>query len=69
MPAWTPVMRGDMVSLVMGGAYYIRNGDGAEELYRLEDRGQIRDLAESDPTLLARLRAAVDSLRSGRNER
>jgi hypothetical protein len=33
MSEWTPVMRGDMKSLVLGSLHYILNGDGVEELY------------------------------------
>ena len=55
-----PAIRGPMVSIVAEGLTYIRDADGAEELYRLlEDPIQAKDLA-GDPALrpaLERLRA------------
>ncbi|MDH3732869.1 MAG: sulfatase, partial [Gemmatimonadota bacterium] len=62
MPDWTPVARGDMASVIAEGAQYIRNGDGIEELYALDDRAQVTDLSDSDPQRLSRLRALADSL-------
>jgi arylsulfatase A-like enzyme len=42
----SPVSRGPLVSFVDRGFHYIRNGDGSEELYDLEnDRGETHDLA------------------------
>jgi arylsulfatase A-like enzyme len=64
MPEWTPVMRGDMVSIIRDDFSYIRNGDGVEELFALEDAEESRDLA-ADPDfrgVLQRLRAAADSI-------
>jgi arylsulfatase A-like enzyme len=66
MPAWTPIARGDMASLIADGSHYIRNGDGVEELYDLEDRAHAVDLSSVDPERLARLRAMVDSIQSAR---
>jgi arylsulfatase A-like enzyme len=64
MPEWTPVMRGDMVSIVKDDFHYIRNGDGVEELFALEDVSESRDLA-AEPDFqeaLERVRAAADSM-------
>jgi arylsulfatase A-like enzyme len=45
-PEWWPVSKGDMKSLLADGLYYIRNGDGREELYDFEnDVLEERDLA------------------------
>jgi arylsulfatase A-like enzyme len=47
-PAWWPVSKGDMRSLVMDQVHYIRNGNGVEELYDLSsDPFEERDLAGS----------------------
>ncbi len=47
-PAWWPVSKGDMKSLVMDQIHYIRNGDGVEELYDLSsDPFEERDLTGS----------------------
>jgi hypothetical protein len=52
----SPVSRGPLLSLVDHGFHYIRNGDGREELYDLEnDRGETHDLARAG--------AAPDTLR------
>ncbi|HWP48980.1 MAG TPA: sulfatase [Candidatus Limnocylindrales bacterium] len=49
MPAWLPACKGDMKSLVTDGMHYIRNGDGREELYDLEnDPAEEQDLANSE---------------------
>lgn len=62
-PAWLPVSRGDMQSLVVGGHHYIRNGDGREELYDLSvDPQERRDLAGSDAARLAATRAQLEAL-------
>jgi arylsulfatase A-like enzyme len=62
MPAWFPVAKGDMKSLVVGRYQYIKNGDGREEVYNFEnDLAERNDLAQSNenqPTL-RRLRAAL----------
>jgi arylsulfatase A-like enzyme len=43
-PAWYPVMKGPMKSLVAGRSHYIRNlGDGSEELYDLQADPQEKD--------------------------
>jgi arylsulfatase A-like enzyme len=48
LPAWLPVCKGDMKSLVANGMHYIKNGDGREELYDFEnDPAEERDLANS----------------------
>jgi arylsulfatase A-like enzyme len=45
----SPVCRGPLISLVDRGFHYIRNGDGREELYDLEnDRGESHDLARAN---------------------
>ena len=36
-PAWFPASKGNMKSLVFQGMRYIKNGDGAEELYNFSD--------------------------------
>ena len=44
-PAWLPVAKGDMRSVLIDGMHYILNGDGSEELYDLAaDPEQKRDL-------------------------
>ena len=41
----SPVLRGPMASLVLDSLHYIRNGDGAEELYHLgRDSWEVRNL-------------------------
>ena len=46
---WLPASQGDMQALVANGHYYIRNGDGREELYDFDrDPGETRDLAATD---------------------
>lgn len=66
IPFWAPVNRGDMATLFSDGYHYIRNGDGIEELYNLdEDPGELVDLSgrpEFDTTLL-RMREVLDSIR------
>lgn len=43
---WLPASHGDMQALVANGHYYIKNGDGREELYDFDrDPGETRDLA------------------------
>jgi arylsulfatase A-like enzyme len=63
-PRWFPVTKGDLVSLVENGYRYIRNGDGSDELYALDDPLERRNLASSpeDRTALLELRGRVDSL-------
>ena len=58
LPAWVPVSKGRMLSVVVDGMHYIRNGDGTEEFYDFD-----RDLAESEnlaarPDAQAKLAAA-----------
>jgi arylsulfatase A-like enzyme len=64
-PAWTPIHRGDMRSLVDGDLHYIRNGDGVEELYdAIADAAEANDLS-AVPSMRAdvlRLRARLDSV-------
>lgn len=46
---WPPALRGPMRSVVADGRTYIRNGDGAEELYDASaDPGEIHDLSATD---------------------
>jgi arylsulfatase A-like enzyme len=46
LPEWYPITEGDMKSLVMENYHYIRNGDGREELYDLQnDPAELYDLA------------------------
>ncbi len=68
MPEWMPIMRGSMRSIADGGYHYILNGDGVEELYRLDDPAEERNLAglpEVEPTLVE-LRRQLDVLRGPR---
>ncbi len=68
MPEWMPIMRGSMRSIVHDGYHYILNGDGVEELYRLDDPAEDRNLAtlpELEPTL-AELRRRLDATRGFR---
>jgi arylsulfatase A-like enzyme len=68
-PAWYPVSRGDMTSLVADSLRYIRNGDGQEELYGLlTDPWEHRDLATSDSggPALERLRQTLQASRQRR---
>ena len=65
-PPEAPTRRGDMRSLVLGGLHYIRNGDGAEELYdHVRDPVERNNLAPLQSADLDRLRAVLDSLLSG----
>jgi arylsulfatase A-like enzyme len=68
-PAWYPVSRGDMTSLVADSLRYIRNGDGQEELYGLlTDPWEHHDLATSDSggPALERLRQTLQASRQRR---
>ena len=48
-PAWFPISKGDMRSLVFQGTRYIKNGDGAEELFDFEkDPWERQNLASSE---------------------
>jgi arylsulfatase A-like enzyme len=58
-PAWYPIMKGSMRSLVRDHYHYIQNGDGSEELYDIaNDPGELQDLApiQTDRQLLDRFR-------------
>ncbi|MFN2399267.1 MAG: sulfatase [Gemmatimonadaceae bacterium] len=64
-PAWYPVSKGDMASLIESPYHYIRNGDGREELYDIyADPWQRHDLAAipNGRALVERLRVSLDSL-------
>ena len=69
LPDWFPVSRGDMASLIDERWQYIRNGDGVEEFYDLdEDPGERRDLA-ADPARgadIARYRGGLPAHRGDR---
>ncbi|MFN2433487.1 MAG: sulfatase, partial [Gemmatimonadota bacterium] len=67
-PAWEPVSRGDMYSIIDEHLHFIRNGDGQEELYDLEgDPEELHDLAQLPAVAadLARLRANMHSVVAG----
>jgi arylsulfatase A-like enzyme len=67
LPKWpvSPVLRGDMRSIVLDSLHYIHNGDGVEELYHLgRDSRETRNLAglpEFQPDL-ERHRAALKAV-------
>jgi arylsulfatase A-like enzyme len=64
-PAWLPVSKGDMRSLVAAGFRYIRNGDGSEELYNFNDDPLERSNLAKQPeglAVLESLRKQLDSL-------
>jgi len=66
-PAWYPVAKGDLKSMVIDQHHYIRNGDGREELYDVErDPWERQDLADSEAgrAQLARCRMSLDALLS-----
>jgi arylsulfatase A-like enzyme len=62
-PPEFPITKGRMLSVVVDGVHYIRNGDGVEELYDFaRDLDETADLA-ADPAMRAKLekaRLAVD---------
>ena len=66
LPAWYPVSRGDLVSVVRDGWHAIRNGDGTLEIYDFTaDPDERTDLAPSaSPDVVSRLMALLDSARS-----
>ncbi len=67
-----PVSRGTMFSLIRGGTHYIRNGDGIEELYRIDlDPGEEHDLAQSaeNQEALLRYRAELQEAIARRPQR
>lgn len=62
LPPWSPVSKGNMKSVVVNGLHYIRNGDGAEELYDLaSDSAERHNLAgdASSQTLLEECRRSL----------
>ena len=64
-PKWFPIHKGDMQSLVDARYHYIRNGDGREELYDLQnDPWEQRDLSGSEEAspALTRFRASLQIL-------
>jgi arylsulfatase A-like enzyme len=47
LPAWVPVSKGRMRSVVLDGVHYILNGDGSQELYDfVNDPGETNNLIE-----------------------
>jgi arylsulfatase A-like enzyme len=63
LPRGTPVSRGTMQAVQLGGYRLIVNGDGVEELYDFDDSLEQHDLSK-DPALadtLAALRASLNS--------
>ena len=71
LPKWppSPVMRGDMRSIVLDSLHYIRNGDGSEQLFHLgRDSRETVNLASLPEFAadLARHRAALDGQAGGR---
>ncbi len=63
LPANTPISRGPMKSLILGNSRLIRNGDGVNELFDLDqDTLEVRNLAQ-DPAVAARLAALQRALR------
>lgn len=71
-PPTAPILRGDMMSLVLGTLHYIANGDGSEEVYDLaSDPEETLDLAAADPPYaeLPRLREALRRVVAERGSR
>lgn len=67
LPAWYPVSKGDMFAVLFGGLRYIRNGDGAPELYDFDRDPAERFNLAGDTTHRARLDSLtqlVDSIRA-----
>src|SRR5262249_47166520 len=65
IPARYPLSRGPMKSLVWRQYHYIKNGDGGEELYQIEDDPDAENnLAGSAAAraVLERLRACLDTV-------
>jgi arylsulfatase A-like enzyme len=65
-PHRAPALRGPMTSLVADGTIYIRNADGREELYDLDDDpAEARDLSGSADAapILGRFRQSLERLR------
>jgi arylsulfatase A-like enzyme len=68
-PAWLPLSKGPMATVVTDGFQYIRNGDGGEELFHLpSDPDALTNLAASPEhaATLERLRLTMDDLRDNR---
>jgi len=64
LPRGTPVSRGSMYAVQLGGYRLILNGDGVEELYDFDDSLEVNDLSK-EPALadtLAALRASLPSV-------
>ncbi len=59
---WLPFSRGRMTSVVLKGWHYIRNGDGAEELYDLAHDPSEEANRASDSSAAAVLEAARDAV-------
>ena len=56
----TPLSRGSMSAVIEGDWYYILNGDGVEELFRLaEDPGERSNEAENEESVLEHMRSLV----------
>ena len=73
LPKWppSPVMRGDMRSIVLDSLHYIRNGDGSEQLFHLgRDSREVLNLATRPEFTaeLARHRSALDGMTDRRND-
>jgi arylsulfatase A-like enzyme len=67
LPASYPVSKGDMKSLVQGSYHYIKNGDGNEELYDLEEDPQEQNnlIGSNDAqAIAARFRAFLSTIQS-----
>lgn len=65
----SPVLRGPMASIVLDSLHYIRNGDGAEELYHLgRDSWEVRNLVRDSSygAELAAHRRALQSIQGSR---
>jgi len=64
-PEWYPTSQGDMLSLLLGGTRYVREGNGGGSAFALADSAERIDLT-ADPAQaseLAALRAILDSVR------
>ena len=64
-PEWFPTSKGDMKAVAYDGVRYIRNGDGAEELYDFDSDPAERHNLASGPAsrdALVKIRALLDRL-------
>ena len=63
LPRGTPVSRGTMQAVQLGGYRLIVNGDGVEELYDFDDSLEMHDLSKDTALAdtLAALRASLNS--------